>query len=58
MRPSKIWDIEKVSCVETIDRLYGGHTFTINTVAVSPDEHYAVTGSDDKTVKLWTLRAR
>lgn len=54
----KIWDIEKVSCVETIDRLYGGHTFTINTVAVSPDEHYAVTGSDDKTVKLWTLRAR
>lgn len=52
----KIWDIEKVSCVETVDRLYGGHTFTINTVSVSPDEHYAVTGSDDKTVKLWQLQ--
>jgi WD40 repeat protein len=54
----KIWDIEKVSCVETIDRLYGGHTFTINTVSVSPDERYAVTGSDDKTVKLWELGAK
>lgn len=54
----KIWDIEKVSCVETVDRLYGGHTFTINAVAVSPDERYAVTGSDDKTVKLWSLQAK
>jgi WD40 repeat protein len=44
-----------VQCIETVDRNFGGHVFTINSVAVSPDESHVVTGSDDKTVKLWKL---
>ena len=35
-----------------------GHEGTVNAVAISPDNHWLVTGSDDKTARLWDLRAK
>ncbi|MGB6538254.1 MAG: TIR domain-containing protein [Xanthobacteraceae bacterium] len=36
-------------------RTFAGHSDDINAVAVSPDGLTALSGSDDKTVKLWNL---
>ena len=43
---------------ESLPRLYAtqtfiGHTDTVESVAFSPDGKYVLTGSDDKTAKLW-----
>ncbi len=32
-----------------------GHNGVINSVAISPDDRYVLSGSDDKTMKLWEL---
>jgi WD40 repeat protein len=34
-----------------------GHTKTVKSVQIHPDGRFAVSGSDDKTVKVWDLRA-
>ena len=31
---------------------------TVNAVAISPDNRWLVTGSDDKTARLWDLSAK
>ncbi|GAB3914420.1 hypothetical protein GCM10028803_59850 [Larkinella knui] len=36
-------------------RRYEGHTGEIYSIAFSHDGHYALTGSEDKTVKLWEI---
>jgi WD40 repeat protein len=35
-----------------------GHEGKINAIAISPNGHWLVTGSDDKTARLWDLTAR
>ena len=32
-----------------------GHTDGVTSVAFSPDGKYALSGSDDKTIKLWEV---
>ena len=36
-------------------RPFKGHSDTVRSVALSPDGHYALTGSEDKTARLWDL---
>ncbi|NEO81521.1 WD40 repeat domain-containing protein [Moorena sp. SIO4G3] len=49
----KIWDIEKSKC--RIFSRENGHTRTVNSVCLSRDNHLGVSGSDDGTVKLWSV---
>jgi len=35
------------------DKTFSGHSSTIYSVAISADNHYIVSGSADKTIKLW-----
>ena len=39
-------------------RVLSGHTDTINSVALTADGKWALTGSDDKTARLWELFPR
>ena len=39
-------------------RVLLGHTDPINSVALTPDGKWALTGSDDKTARLWELVPR
>jgi WD40 repeat protein len=39
-------------------RILKGHTSSVNSVAVTPDGRHAVSGSADKTLKLWDLKTR
>ena len=36
-------------------RTFEGHYMTVSSVAISEDGKWVVSGSDDKTVKLWNL---
>lgn len=38
------------------DRTLQGHSYTVSSVAMSPDGQYIVSGSEDRTIKVWSLR--
>jgi WD40 repeat protein len=45
-------NIGQTKCVRTMK----GHSDDVNSVAVSPDGRYAVSGSRDKTLRMWNLQ--
>jgi WD40 repeat protein len=38
-------------CIKTLE----GHTYDIYSVAYSPDGKYIISGSGDKTIKIWGM---
>jgi len=47
--------IEENPPIATLERKLEGHTNFVGSVAVSPDSAWAVSGSDDNTIKTWDL---
>ena len=47
--------ISAATCVATLDSSNGGHSRSVSSVAFHPTLPFLVTGSDDKTAKLWRL---
>ena len=49
----KVWDLDTQRCVQTLV----GHHNPVWALAVSPDHSTLVTGSTDKTLRVWKLGA-
>ncbi|HSS47820.1 MAG TPA: TIR domain-containing protein, partial [Thermoanaerobaculia bacterium] len=51
----RLWDLETGQCLATLK----GHSDIVNSVQVTPDGRFGVSGSEteDKTVKVWDLKA-
>jgi WD40 repeat protein len=47
---AQVWDIKTGKLMHTLD----GHTSLINSIAISADDSFIVTGSCDGTVKVWS----
>ena len=45
----KVWDSNTGDIVRTLE----GHKREVTSVAISPDGKYIVSGSNDRTVKIW-----
>ncbi|MCH2050375.1 MAG: trypsin-like peptidase domain-containing protein [Trichodesmium sp. ALOHA_ZT_67] len=46
-----VWDIQN----REIIAIWKAHPESVNSVAVTPDEQFVISGSDDKTIKIWKL---
>jgi WD40 repeat protein len=59
-QPSTLWMSEaaqsKIISITTPNRSFEGHVSTVNTVAVFPDGRRMMTGSSDRTLRLWDLK--
>ena len=40
---------------QSLQRTLSGHEYSVNSVAVTPDGRFAISGSDDNTLKVWDL---
>ena len=49
----KIVMISDVMCMYTYMCMDLGHSSSVYAVAISPDGKYIVSGSDDKSIKVW-----
>ena len=49
---ARLWDLRNPG---SSPRILSGHTGTISSVALTPDGQWALTGSWDKTARLWDL---
>jgi WD40 repeat protein len=49
---ARLWDIATGKVVQRLE----GHTNTVLCVAISANDRFAVTASQDKTLRLWKLR--
>jgi WD40 repeat protein len=47
----RVWDLTSGVTLLTLE----GHTSFINTLVITPDGQHAVSGSDDRTVRVWNL---
>ncbi len=54
-KPQPVKPPEKTEPLAMLERKLTGHKDWVNSVAVSPDGKWAVSGSQDKTVKIWDL---
>jgi WD40 repeat protein len=52
---AQIWEIENMSKPGE-GELLRGHTGSVNSISFSPDGETLVTGSDDKTAKMWNVK--
>ncbi|MCL2932099.1 MAG: trypsin-like peptidase domain-containing protein [Trichodesmium sp. MAG_R03] len=46
-----VWDIKNGEIIA----IWKAHPDSVNSVAVTPDEQFVISGSDDKTIKIWKL---
>ena len=46
-----VWDLKNGEIIAT----WKAHPESVNSVAVTPDEQFVISGSDDKTIKIWKL---
>jgi len=46
-----VWDIQKGEEIRTLK----GHTGSVWSVSISPDGRYAISGSEDNTIKVWDM---
>lgn len=45
----KLWDLKTGECLKTLE----GHSNSVTSIALSPDNQFLVSGSYDETAKLW-----
>ncbi|MBW6491596.1 MAG: protein kinase [Lentimicrobium sp.] len=47
----KLWEISSGKDMFT----FYGHTYTVNSIVITPDGKYVISGSSDNTIRLWRL---
>ena len=48
----RLWNFSTGELIMTLE----GHKKEVNSVALSPDKKFIISGSNDKTIKIWELQ--